>query len=379
MSTAAPMRRAKNAASMRSLSSKLQARRRIDESGLYAAQARKRPSLLRRAPSRPNPPCRRRRCLRRSTDGGAAASAPCRDGCGSSSCADSGRRPAAIGRAAGSLAPRARMGSVVDLREMAEVELGVDLRRRDVGVAEQLLHRAQVAARLQHMRRERVAQHVRVDVCRHAGGDRARLQARAHLARRQSRAAAADEERRLDGSRAMSARRASQAPSAASAGAPTGTARRLLPLPRTCAVASAASIQPAPRRSRPRRGRPARRRAGRSRRAARRCTRRGGEAVVLVVAMRDQRDRVVDRERLRQRLRGARRAHAIDRVGIDQAAAAEPAIKAAPRREDERDRARREPAACSCAAKRRTCCVFASRSGSAILAASRSRRSNASP
>ncbi len=39
------MRRAKNAASMRSPSSKLHARRRIDESALYAAQARKRPAL----------------------------------------------------------------------------------------------------------------------------------------------------------------------------------------------------------------------------------------------------------------------------------------------------------------------------------------------
>jgi hypothetical protein len=34
MATAAAIRRAKNAASMRSFSSKLQARRRIDESGL---------------------------------------------------------------------------------------------------------------------------------------------------------------------------------------------------------------------------------------------------------------------------------------------------------------------------------------------------------
>jgi len=39
------MRRAKNALSMRSLSTKLQARRRICEAGLYAAHARKRPSL----------------------------------------------------------------------------------------------------------------------------------------------------------------------------------------------------------------------------------------------------------------------------------------------------------------------------------------------
>ena len=40
---------------------------------------------------------------------------------------------------------------------------------------------------------------MRMDVRRQAGGERLRLQARAHLARRQPGAAAADEERRLAG------------------------------------------------------------------------------------------------------------------------------------------------------------------------------------
>ena len=41
--------------------------------------------------------------------------------------------------------------------------VGVDLRGGDVGVAEQLLHDAQVGAVLQQVAREGVAQHVRAD------------------------------------------------------------------------------------------------------------------------------------------------------------------------------------------------------------------------
>ena len=40
-------------------------------------------------------------------------------------------------------------------------DVRVDRRRRDVGVAEQELHDAQVRAVIQEMRRERVPQHVR--------------------------------------------------------------------------------------------------------------------------------------------------------------------------------------------------------------------------
>ncbi len=40
---------------------------------------------------------------------------------------------------------RAWMRGVVNLREMLEIQVGVDLGRRNVGVAEQFLHAAQIA------------------------------------------------------------------------------------------------------------------------------------------------------------------------------------------------------------------------------------------
>ena len=55
------------------------------------------------------------------------------------------------------------MRRVVNLRQILKVEMGVNLRRRNARVTEHLLHRAQVAARLQHVRRERVAQGMRMD------------------------------------------------------------------------------------------------------------------------------------------------------------------------------------------------------------------------
>ena len=60
--------------------------------------------------------------------------------------------------------PRPRVSRVVDLRERLEIEVRVDLRGRDAGVAEHLLHRAQVLRGLQHVAREGMAQHVRVHV-----------------------------------------------------------------------------------------------------------------------------------------------------------------------------------------------------------------------
>ena len=42
--------------------------------------------------------------------------------------------------------------------------MGIDLGGGDVGVAQQLLHRTQVAAGLQHMAGKRMAQHVRMDM-----------------------------------------------------------------------------------------------------------------------------------------------------------------------------------------------------------------------
>src|SRR5690606_30548398 len=60
-------------------------------------------------------------------------------------------------------APSARMRSIVDVGQMLEVKVGVDLRRRQARVAEQLLDGAQISARLEQMRRERMPQHMRMD------------------------------------------------------------------------------------------------------------------------------------------------------------------------------------------------------------------------
>jgi hypothetical protein len=56
------------------------------------------------------------------------------------------------------------VGSVVDLGEVLEIKVRIDLRRRDIGVTQQFLHPAQVLARLEQMRRERMAEQVRVNV-----------------------------------------------------------------------------------------------------------------------------------------------------------------------------------------------------------------------
>jgi hypothetical protein len=52
---------------------------------------------------------------------------------------------------------------VVQLLEPLAGDMGVDLRRRDVGVAEQQLHHAQVGAVVQQVGGEGMAQHVRRD------------------------------------------------------------------------------------------------------------------------------------------------------------------------------------------------------------------------
>jgi len=85
------------------------------------------------------------------------------------------------------------MGRVVDLRQRLEVEVGVDLRGRDAGVAEHFLHRAQVLRGLQQVAGERVAQHVRM----HASArPRRRAQARRRAPTTAARSAcpAADEQ-----------------------------------------------------------------------------------------------------------------------------------------------------------------------------------------
>ena len=69
----------------------------------------------------------------------------------------------------------------------------INLRRGDAGVAEHFLHRAQVARRLQQMRGEGVAQHVRMNVARHAGAQRLASQAHLNCPVTQARPAPADE------------------------------------------------------------------------------------------------------------------------------------------------------------------------------------------
>ena len=58
---------------------------------------------------------------------------------------------------------------VVDLGQMLPVKVSVDLGGADAGVAQQLLHGAQVATGLQHMAGKRVPQHVRMHRHRHTG------------------------------------------------------------------------------------------------------------------------------------------------------------------------------------------------------------------
>jgi hypothetical protein len=86
---------------------------------------------------------------------------------------------------------------VVHLRERLEVEMRVHLRARDRRVTEHLLHGAQVARRLQHVRGERMAQHVRMHVARHSLSHGPRCNALLDGPRRQPPATAADEHRLL--------------------------------------------------------------------------------------------------------------------------------------------------------------------------------------
>ena len=56
------------------------------------------------------------------------------------------------------------MGRIIDFGQMLEIEMRVNLRRGDAGVAEHFLDRAQIAGRLQDMRGKGMAQHVRMNV-----------------------------------------------------------------------------------------------------------------------------------------------------------------------------------------------------------------------
>src|SRR5260370_1967347 len=61
------------------------------------------------------------------------------------------------------VAPRTRMILAMHLAQMRARHVRVDLRRRDIAVAEHFLHRAQVRAALQQMRREAMTQRMRAD------------------------------------------------------------------------------------------------------------------------------------------------------------------------------------------------------------------------
>ena len=56
------------------------------------------------------------------------------------------------------------MCAVIDLRQVLEIKVGVDLGGADVGVPQQFLYRAQIAAGFQQMTGEGVPQGVRMDV-----------------------------------------------------------------------------------------------------------------------------------------------------------------------------------------------------------------------
>lgn len=98
----------------------------------------------------------------------------------------------------------ARMGCVIDLRQVLKIKVSVDLRTANARMTEQLLHRAQVAARLQQMAREAVPQHVWMDV--HAEPQRPCPLAEpvGDAADAQTAAAAGDEERGLSRRRKLS-------------------------------------------------------------------------------------------------------------------------------------------------------------------------------
>ena len=70
-----------------------------------------------------------------------------------------------------------RVGGIIDLGEVLEIQVGVYLRGTDVGMAEQLLHGAQVAGGLQHVAGEGVTQHMRVQTLVQALADRTLAQA----------------------------------------------------------------------------------------------------------------------------------------------------------------------------------------------------------
>ena len=139
------------------------------------------------------------------------------------------------------------VGAIVHPRKVLEVQVGVNLRRRYVGMTQQFLHRAQVAGRFQQMRGETVAKHMRVNASRQARVPGPVVEPRLDAAGADSPAPHTHEQCVLP-SAANSPRRRSQAFSASIALRPTGRMRVLPPLPVTRIWPSRMSTPP---RSRP--------------------------------------------------------------------------------------------------------------------------------
>jgi len=82
-----------------------------------------------------------------------------------------------VNRGHSALAPRQRMVAAHHTLQPLARDMGVDFRRRDVGMSQHLLDGAQIRAVVEQMGGEGVAQHVRADLRRvEAGGERALLQ-----------------------------------------------------------------------------------------------------------------------------------------------------------------------------------------------------------
>src|SRR5208283_3703362 len=94
-------------------------------------------------------------------------------------------------------AARARMRGVIYLRQMLKVQLRVDLRGADVGVSQELLDAAQVAAGFEQVRRKGVAKHMWVHVHPQALAARPRPYAQLHRPRAEPPAPPAEEHRCL--------------------------------------------------------------------------------------------------------------------------------------------------------------------------------------
>ena len=219
-------------------------------------------------------------------------------------------------------------------------------------MAQHFLHGAQIARRLQHVRGERVAQHVRM----HVGGDvrrqRMRLQAQLQYARRDARAARAEEQ----GGAAIGRWRAHGQPGA------QGHEGRLADghLAHLAALArdddfEAVHVEPAQRGvlaifrlavMRVQTGQLGDAQAARIQQlehgAVAQLLRFG--AALLVRRGRDEAHGVIHRQGFRQGLGPLRGADAVDGIGVECRLAAEPVEEAAPRRQLAGDRARVEAA-----------------------------------